>query len=332
MDRISMRRVHGGDLTREFGDHFRESTTGAIGFIRQAKIFEDLQESLLLIKETDVFPGTIGLAEEAFTYDRQSSIAQLCPDSFVRFPVGLVRRNQHRMDNVRQNLIDPGFAEQMKWPDGRAGCKREMVIPERVGQSADPFGDFFESRRQQSNFLPSADQFGERTESSMGMIAWPRHAETPEILVKNEVCKLASKLPPMLPKMPPIVSIDGGRMVDFSVLQKACYAEQETLGGRPMITKQLEFQSLRQHQKRNLVQLVAESDCECLKESFVHAVGDCRPMELIGFPLHPDAGGRLYQRIDCPAWQPPERSATPTRMGNRGMGMWQVNFALQVNL
>ncbi len=166
----------------------------------------------------------------------------------------------------------------------------------------------------------------------MGMIAWPCHAETPEILVKNEVRKLTSKSPPMLPKMKPIVSIDECRAVDISVFQEACGAEQETLGGRPMITKQLELQSLRQHQKRNLVPLVAESDCEGLKERFVHAVGDGRPTELIRLPLHPDTGSRLDQRIDCPAWQPPERSATATRMGNRGMEMREVNFALQVNL
>ncbi len=51
------------------------------------------------------------------------------------------------MDNVGQNLIDPGFAEQMESAGGRTGCKREMLIPERVGQSAEPFGDFIESGR-----------------------------------------------------------------------------------------------------------------------------------------------------------------------------------------
>jgi hypothetical protein len=61
--------------TGKFGDHFRELTTGAIGRICQAKIFEDLQESLLLIDKAEVFPGTSGFAEEALTDDRQPPIA-----------------------------------------------------------------------------------------------------------------------------------------------------------------------------------------------------------------------------------------------------------------
>jgi hypothetical protein len=166
----------------QFGDHFRKPASGAIRGIRQAKIFEDLQESLLLIKETDVFPGAIGLAEKALADNRQSPIAQFCPDSFVRFPVGLVRSHQHWMDNICQNLVDTRLAEQVEWSNCGSGGEREMVIPEWVRQSANPFRHFFESRRQQSDFLPAADQFGERAETSMGMIAWPRHAESPEIL------------------------------------------------------------------------------------------------------------------------------------------------------
>jgi len=45
------------------GDHFRESAGSAISGICQAKVFENLQESLLLIEKPDVFSGTIGLAE-----------------------------------------------------------------------------------------------------------------------------------------------------------------------------------------------------------------------------------------------------------------------------
>ena len=320
-------------LTGQFGDHFREPATGAIGGIRQAKIFEDLQESLLLIKKPEVFPGAIGLAEEALADDGQAPIAQLRPDFFVRFPVGLIRGNQHRMNDVRQNLVDPGLAEQMEWPDRGSRGKREMVIPERMGQSADPFCDFFESRRQQSNLLPAADQFGKRTETSMGMIAWPGHAESPEILVKDQVGKLAPELPPVLPKVAPIVPIDGAGLVEFAVLQKACDAEEETFRGRPLVTKQLEFSSLSQHQKRDLVQLVAERDGERLEEGFVHAMSDRCPMELIRLPLHADASSRLDQRIDRPRRQLSERSATTPRMSNwRGLDLQQVNFALQMNL
>lgn len=61
--------------TGQFGDHFRELTTGAVGGIRQAKILEDLQQSLLLIKKAEMFAGAIGFAEEPLGDDRQSSIA-----------------------------------------------------------------------------------------------------------------------------------------------------------------------------------------------------------------------------------------------------------------
>ena len=61
--------------TGQFGDHFRELATGAVGGIRQAKILEDLQESLLLIEKAEMFAGAIGLAEEPLADDRQSPIA-----------------------------------------------------------------------------------------------------------------------------------------------------------------------------------------------------------------------------------------------------------------
>ena len=61
--------------TGQFGDHFRELTTGAVGGIRQAKILENLQESLLLIKKAEMFLGAIGLAKEPLADDRQSPIA-----------------------------------------------------------------------------------------------------------------------------------------------------------------------------------------------------------------------------------------------------------------
>ena len=80
-------------LIRQFSDHFRESAAGAIRCIREAKIFEDLQESLLLIKKPKVFPGSLGLSEEPLADDGQVTVAQLRPDFFVGFPVGLVRGN-----------------------------------------------------------------------------------------------------------------------------------------------------------------------------------------------------------------------------------------------
>ena len=84
--------------TGQFGYHFRELAAGAAGGVRQAKIFEDLQESLLLIEKAEMIPDAIGLAEESLADDRQSPIAQLGPDSFVRFPVGLILSDQHWMN------------------------------------------------------------------------------------------------------------------------------------------------------------------------------------------------------------------------------------------
>ena len=166
----------------------------------------------------------------------------------------------------------------------------------------------------------------------MGMIAWPRHPESPEVLAKDQVGELASELPPVLPKMPPIVLVDGRRTVNFPVLQKACDAEEETFGGSPLVAQQLELRSLGQHQKRNLVQLVPKSDGKRLEEGFIHAVSDRCPTKLIRLPPHSDARRRLDQRIDRPACDLSEGSAAAPRMRNRRMKMLQVNFALQVNL
>jgi hypothetical protein len=61
-------------LAGQFGNHFRELTTGTVSGIRLAKILEDLQQSLLLIEKSEMFPGAIGLAEEPLGDDRQSPI------------------------------------------------------------------------------------------------------------------------------------------------------------------------------------------------------------------------------------------------------------------
>ena len=163
----------------------------------------------------------------------------------------------------------------------------------------------------------------------MGMIARTGHAKSPKILVKDKVGKMAPELPPVLPKVAPIISIDGAGLVEFAVLQEARDAEEETFRGRPLATKQLEFSSLSQHQKRNLIQLVPERDGERLEEGFVHAMNDRCPMELIRLPLHPDARSRFDQRIDRPRRQLSKRSATTARMSNwRGLDLQEVNFAL----
>jgi hypothetical protein len=62
-------------MRSEVGDHFGESTTSTIRRVRQAKVFEDLQESLLLIKESKMFPRAIGVTKEALADNGQSPIA-----------------------------------------------------------------------------------------------------------------------------------------------------------------------------------------------------------------------------------------------------------------
>jgi len=57
------------------------------------------------------------------------------------------RSDQHWMDDIGHNFVDSGLAEQMEGSSCGLGGKREMMIPEWVRQSADPFGDLFESRR-----------------------------------------------------------------------------------------------------------------------------------------------------------------------------------------
>ncbi len=85
---------------------------------------------------------------KTFADNGEPPIAELCPDPFVGIPVSLVRGDQHRMNDVGQNFVDPGLAEQMEWPDSRPRDERKMMIPERMRQAAHPICDFFESGRQ----------------------------------------------------------------------------------------------------------------------------------------------------------------------------------------
>src|ERR1700747_325715 len=140
-----------------------------------------------------------------------------------------------------------------------------MVIPEWVRQPADPFRDVVEAGSQNPNLRPAPDQFGQRTETSVRMIAWPRHTELPEVLIKHEVCELTPELPPILPEMSPVVSIDGLGLVDSPVLQKPRDSKQENFGCRTFCGEQLKLNSLSQYKERNLVKLVAESNSEGLE-------------------------------------------------------------------
>ena len=70
----------------------------------------------------------------------------------------------------------------------------------------------------------------------------------------------------MFPKAPPIVGINGGCAVDCPVLEKPCKAKEEAFCSGPVVTKQLKFGSLGEHEKRNLVELVAKGDSKRLEE------------------------------------------------------------------
>jgi hypothetical protein len=166
----------------------------------------------------------------------------------------------------------------------------------------------------------------------MRMIAGSRHAESPEDRAENEMGKLTPELPPMFPKVPPIVRIDGRCTVYCPVLEKAGNPEEQAFGGGPMVLQKFEFRSLGQHQEWNLIEFVTESDGERLKECLIHPMSGRRSMKLIGLLLHADAGSCLDQRIDRPAGQSAQRCATTAWMGERGIVLEQINFALQVDL
>ncbi len=160
----------------------------------------------------------------------------------------------------------------------------------------------------------------------MGMIAWPCHAETPEILVKNEVRKLTPKSPPMLPKMP--------------AKSRSTNAARLIFGPPGSLRRQTGDSRQQTHDHEAVGASIAETAPEkescsaCSRERLrtpERALRPCRgrrpPDGIIRLPLHPDTGSRLDQRIDCPAWQPPERSATATRMGNRG---WKCGWSISL--
>jgi hypothetical protein len=99
-----------------------------------------------------------------------------------------------------------------------------------------------------------------------------------------------------------------------------------------LFTEQLKFGALSQQQERNLVKLVSKSDCEGLEKCLIDSVRERSSIELISLPLHSDFSGRLDEIIDRPSTQLPQRSATLSRMSDWGIGIEQINFALQMNL
>src|ERR1700757_5532716 len=172
---------------------------------------------------------------------------------------------------------------------------------------------------QQADFPPAANQFSQGAQAAVRMIGRARHTKTPESGLQDVVRELAAKLPPMLPKVAPVIGVDRRGLVDGLVFQKARDAEQETFRGRSMFTEQFKLGALSQQQKRNFVKLVSESHCKGLEQRFIGAVRDRSAMELISLAPHPDLGGRFDEIIDCPTGELPQRSATPTRMRDGGI-------------
>lgn len=150
--------------------------------------------------------------------------------------------------------------------------------------------------------------------------------------MKHEVCELAPELPPILPKVSPIVSIDSRGPVDSLIFQKTRNSEQETFGSRTFCAKQLKFGSLSKHQEWNLIELVAEGNSKGLEQGFVHAMSNRSPLELLSLSLRSDTSSRLDEGIDCVSREPSERSATAARMRNRGIDLQLISCALQMNL
>jgi hypothetical protein len=74
----------------DFGDYIREAASCAIGCVGHAKILENLQKPLLLIKKANVVLRPIDLAEKSPTDNRQAAIAKLRADTFVGIPIALV--------------------------------------------------------------------------------------------------------------------------------------------------------------------------------------------------------------------------------------------------
>ena len=76
------------------------------------------------------------------------------------------------------------------------------------------------------------------------MIAWARHSKTPEISLQNEVRELTPELPPMLPKVAPVVR---GRLTQRGWscrLLGSRRCQKEAFSGRPLVTEQLKFGAL----------------------------------------------------------------------------------------
>ena len=94
----------------------------------------------------------------------------------------------------------------------------------------------------------------------------------------------------------------------------------------------MKFGPLGQQQERDLIKLVSKRDGESLEKRLVDSVCDRSSIVLISLPLHPDFSRRLDQIIDGPITQLPQRSATLSRVRDRGNGTEQINFTLQMNL
>src|SRR5262249_45644734 len=77
-------------ISRQLRDHLRKWAGGAIGCISQAKVLENLEQSLLLIEETDVFSCPVHFTKQSAADDRQTPIAKLGSNFLVSLPIALI--------------------------------------------------------------------------------------------------------------------------------------------------------------------------------------------------------------------------------------------------
>src|SRR5271165_2162835 len=149
------------------------------------------------------------------------------------------------------------------------------------------------------------------------MVARPRHPKFPEVFAKDQMRELTSKLPPISPKMSPIIPIRRQSLIDSLVLEKTGHPEQEAFCGGSIFMKQFQIGPLGQDEERNLVEFVAKRDRERLKDCLIHTVSSGSTLKLIRLLLHSHVGSCFDEIVNCPGWQLFKGCTTATRVRNR---------------
>src|ERR1700732_3111235 len=95
-----------------------------------------------------------------------------------RFKSTVIETEKYLLEVSRYLHLNP--VRGMVLGQGTPSERRERLREYREAHDAQTLKVLKNQISQQANFFPTAGQFGERTETSMGMIAGPRHAEAPE--------------------------------------------------------------------------------------------------------------------------------------------------------